>query len=305
MSWYAVLALDDAYAETRSLLFPVDVGTWVRLAFVSLFAGVPTGGSPSATFDVGDAPAVATEAWDVSLGVPVDEAVLLVLGTAAALGVLFVLVGSVMEFVLVDAVRSKSVRILGPFRRRLGAGARLFFFRTFVALGVALAAGGVALPVYLAVTGSNAWLLALVVGVPVFLVALAVAAVVVEFTTAFAVPLMVEHDVGVLPAWRRLWPTLREEWTQFAVYALVKVVLLLGAGFLLGIVVTALLVPVGLLVGALAFAGALAAPVVTALVAVAVVALVVFAFASVPVVVGLRYHSLSTLDRSPAAFSLR
>jgi len=300
MSWYAVESLDEALDETTSLLWPFDAGVWVRLAVVALFAGLSTPQAPTVSVDA--PPQVVVEYAETVT----RPAFLAAAATVLAVGVVVVLalavVGSVMEFVLVDALRSRRVRILGPLRRRLGAGLRLFGFRLAVLAVVAVAVAAVVAPVALtAVTGAVVWLLALVVTVPLLLAVGALAALVAELTTAFVVPLIAEHGGSVLGGWRRLWPTLRAEWREFGVYVLVKAVLLVGAGVVFSIAAAVLAVPVGL-----AVVGAAVTPV--ALVAVAVAALVgfvVLAAVSVAVMTALRYHSLCTLSASEVEFTLR
>lgn len=300
MSWYAVEALDDALDETRALLLPFDAGTWVRLAVVAVFAGGTPPQAPSVSWDV---PVQPTVGYDWQFGVPTVPAfVLAVLAAAVAFGVAFALVGSVMEFVLVDALRSRDVRIAGPFRERVGAGLRLFGFRVVVAAVVLLAVAGVVVPAVLAAaTGTALPLLALVVTVPLLAVAGTAASVVLEFTTAFVVPLMAEHGGGVLDGWRRLSPTLRAEWREFGVYVLVKLVLLVGASVVFGLAAAFVAVPVGVL----AFAGAFSVLALAAVAVASLFGLLVLAAVSVPVVTYLRYHSLQTLAASGAAFTLR
>ncbi|MCG1002965.1 MULTISPECIES: hypothetical protein [Halobacterium] len=300
MSWYAVESLDDALAETKSLLVPVDVGVWVRLAVIALFAGLSPPQAPTASVDI---PPQAVVDYGEAFTRPEFIATalsLLAIGIVVVLA--FAAVGAVMEFVLVDALRTRNVRLLAPLRERLGPGLRLFGFRLLVLFAVLLAAAGVAVPVFFAATTDAVLvLLALVVSVPLFAVVGAVAALVSEFTTAFVVPLMAEHGSGVLDGWRRFWPTLRAEWREFAVYVLVKIVLLVGVGIVFGLVGAIVAVPVGL-----AVFGAAITPL--ALVAVAVAGLVgfvVLAAVSVPIMTALRYHSLRTLAASEAAFTLR
>ena len=300
MSWDAVESLDEALAETQSLLVPVDVGVWVRLAVITLLAGLTPPQTPTVSVDV---PPQAIVEYGQGFTRPrFVTAALSLLAIAVVVVLVFAVIGSVMEFVLVDALRSREVRILAPFRERLGSGLRLFGFRILVTVVVLLAVAAVVAPVVLvASTGTPLPLLALVVTVPLLLVVAPIAALVSEFTTAFVVPLMAEHGDGVLDGWRRLWPTLRAEWREFAVYVLVKLVLLVGAGIAFSLASAIVAVPVGL-----AVFGAALTPV--ALVAVAVAALVgfvVLAVVSVPVVTALRYHSLCTLAASEAEFTLR
>ncbi|WP_336037617.1 DUF7544 domain-containing protein [Halobacterium yunchengense] len=300
MSWYAVDALEDALDEARALLLPFDAGVWVRLAVVALFAGLSPPQTPTVSVD---APPQAVLEYGREVTDPAFLAAALALVAAVAVvGLAFAAVGSVMEFVLVDALRSRDVRIREPFGARLGAGLRLFGFRILVGVAVLLAVLGVAVPAWLAaVTGTPLPLLALVVTVPLVVVAGLAAAVVLEFTTAFVVPLMAEHGGGVLATWRELAPTLRAEWRQFGVYALVKLVLLFGASLVFGIAAAVVAVPVGLFV----VLGALNPLAFLAVAAAVVVGVAVLAAVSVPVVTFVRYHSLCTLDASGADFALR
>lgn len=301
MSWYAVSALDDALSGTRDLLLPFDLATWLRLAVISVFAGLSAPQTPTFSWEMPPEAAVEVTREFTVAEFLATFAVLLAVGLV--LGLVFAVIGAVMEFVLVDAVRSRNVRIAAPFRERLGAGLRLFAFRLAAMLAVLVVAAGVVVPVGLTVAfGSPVWLLALLVTVPLLLVVGLVAALALEFTTAFVVPLMAEDGGGVLDGWRRLWPEVRADWQQFAVYVLVKVVLLFAVSLVFGVVVAIIAVPLGLL-GLVA--GALSGAALVSIAAAVLVGLVAAAAVGVPLVTFLRYHSLCTLDRSEVAFTLR
>ncbi|MCD2200442.1 hypothetical protein LPA44_11120 [Halobacterium sp. KA-4] len=279
MSWYAVDSLDDALAETQSLLLPVDAWTWVRLAIIAMFAGLSPPQTPTVSVDV--PPQIVAEYGRLLTDPQFIAAALSLLTIALVVTLLFAIIGSVMEFVLVDVLRSRTVRLRGPFRTRLGAGLRLFGFRLAITIAVLLAVAAVVAPIiFAASTDVVISLLALVVTIPLLAVVSATTALVAEFTTAFVVPLMAEHGGGVLANWRRFWPTLRAEWREFAVYVLVKIVLLVGAGIIFSLASAIVAVPLGL-----AVFGAALTPI--ALIAVAVAALVgviVLATISVPIV---------------------
>jgi hypothetical protein len=301
MAWDAVESLDDALAETRDLLLPFDARTWLRLAVITAFAGLSAPQTPTFSWEV-QPDTVVRVAEDVTLSEALS--VLAVVGVAVVVvGAVVSLVGAVMEFALVAALRSREVAVRAPFRRWFGAGLRLFAFRLAVVAAGVLAAAGVVVPVALAVlVGPLAWLLALLVTVPLALAVGVVAAVAAEFTTAFVVPLLMDDGGGVLDGWRTLWPHVRRDWREFAVYALVKAVLLFGASFVLGFVVAVVAIPLGVggvLLGGLTGVGA------ATLALAAVVGLVALAAVSVPTMTYLRYHSLLTLDRSAVPFSLR
>jgi hypothetical protein len=123
---------------------------------------------------------------------------------------------------------------------------------------------------------------------------------------------MLLEDRGVLSAWRRVWPTLREQWRQFVVYALVVAVVLFVTGILAGVAVA---VPVALLaavfavfVGVSVLAGGLSlvTGVLVALLAVVFVALAlaVVAFVQVPIQTYVRYHALLVLGDADDRFDL-
>lgn len=304
MSWWAVEALDEAFAETRDLLLPFDLGTWLRLAVITAFAGLSAPQTPS--FSPEASPDVVVEvsqeftvAEFVAAFAVIGAAVLVIAAVVAA-------VGAVMEFVLVDVTRSRDVRVAAPFSRRLGPGLRLLGFRFAVLLVGLVATAFVLAPVAAALLlGQFVWLLALVVTIPLGIVVGAVAALASEFTTAFVVPLMADDgtDVtGVLDGWRGLWPEVRRDWQQFGVYVLVKAVLLFGASLALGFAVAVVAVPFG--VGSL-FVGPVSPLGIVALGVSALVGLLAVAAVSVPTMTFLRYHSLLVLGRSPVAFSFR
>jgi hypothetical protein len=326
MTLYALDDLGDAYAATRAFLFPFERGRWLRLAAVAFFVagstGTPLGfqgGGGGAGADTGTDGAFVPP--DVDPGVVAEDIApfvpLLVglVGLALLLALAVAVVGSVMEFVLVESLREDRVAVREFFGRHLGAGLRLFGFRFVLgALGVgagALVFGLTVLP--LAFDAPPVVPLAsLVVLGPLFVLVALVLAVASGFTTAFVVPVMLLEDRGVLSAWRRVWPTLRGQWRQFVVYALVVAVVLFVTGILAGVAVA---VPVALLaavfavlVGVSVLAGglSLATGVLVAVLAVVFVALVlaVVALVQAPIQTYVRYHALLVLGDADDRFDL-
>lgn len=327
MVWYAVAALDDAFDAAKGLLTPLDAGQWLRLALVIFFVG-SVGGGPSAT--VGSSrPGPAVGVPDVTSGpvgsfVPDAPADLLVfavvaVGVGVAVGLAYALVGSVMEFVFVESLRRRRVRVRQYADQHLSQALGLFAFR--VALGLAVAVpvvGGVLAVVASASAVPEVSLGLLVVLVPlVLLLGIGVAAVD-AFTTGFVVPVMVRTNLGVLAAWRQFWPTLTREWEQYGVYLLVRVGLGLAVGVLasvvggvLGAVVAAPVVVFGVVVlpavgGPAALVAnpfALAASVLVAL-AYLVILTAAVAVAFVPIRTYIRYHALLVLGDTQPEFDL-
>jgi len=62
------------------------------------------------------------------------------------------------------------------------------------------------------------------------------AAVVHVLTKDFVVPQMALEGIGAMEGWRRLWPMMQGEKGGYAVYVLMKIVLAIGAGIVIGVV---------------------------------------------------------------------
>jgi hypothetical protein len=246
MLWYAVEALDDAFDATKALLLPFETRQWLRLALVVFFVGSAGSGGPSATLggSTGD-PSVAPPgpsgpfgqlSGDVPISISPMEAlpfVVVFLGVALVLGLLFALVASVMEFVFVESLRRQRVRIRPYADQHLGRALGLFAFRLALGLVVLGPVAVVALvTLSLAAGEPQLSVVLLVVSAPAVVLLGLLVAVVDAFTTNFVVPVMIRGNLGVVAGWRRFWPTLTGDWKQYGVYALVWLVLVLAVGLL-------------------------------------------------------------------------
>lgn len=318
MTLYALEDVDDAFRVTRSFLTPFDVRRWLKLALVVFFVGgVGTGANPVQYSASGDELPATGEWVPPDLGAEVWLLVAGVVALAVVIGVAFLLVGSVMEFVLIESLRTGEVAVRRYWRRRWRQGLGLFGFRLVVGL---LVFGAVALlfaPVLLAAStgdlGGGALALFLLL-LPAVVVLGVVAGLVDGFTTAFVVPIMVLEDTGVLAGWRRLWASIRAEWKQYLAYVVAQFVLTIAGGLVLGMVAVAaalvLLVPFGLLglVGGVLFAVGASpigiAVVVAAAVLFGLVLAIVLVVAQAPVVAFLRYYALLVLGDVDAALDL-
>jgi hypothetical protein len=326
-------ALGEAISATRSLLVPVDSARWLRLAVIAVFVG---GTVPSAGGQV-SVPADPTWNWvefpvPLPSGIPTGgtpgfgpppSSVFLVVAAAVGLVVAFALavgfVGATMEFVLVDGLVDRTVRVRDPFRRHVGDGLRLLGFRVTLLLGLLALVGG---PI-LAVVGGGVSLgvggaAVLVLAVPFALFAgigAVLAFVVSRLTTDFVVPTMVATDCGVLDGWRRVVAASRPSLAAVAVYVLARLILGTLAASVVGIVgVLALalvaipfVVGFGLLAGGLFAVGSQGA--VTTVVAIGVVvftpvAALTLGVVQAPIVSFFRYYALFVLGRLDADLDL-
>jgi len=320
MTWYAVEAVDDALDATKALLLPVDARQWLALALAAFFVG-GAGSGPSATASGSSSGTTVSAPGPVGGEVQIpfsSETILTAAAVAVAvgllLGALYALVGSVMEFVFVESLRRRRVRIREYAGRHLGRGLRLFGFRLVLGVLVLLPLAGLVLAVLSAIEGEPRVSLGLIALSLPLLGALGVAAAAIDvFTTHFVVPAMIQRNAGVLAGWRRFWPTLTREWKQYGVYAAVRVVLGIGAGIVTSVVGSAvgavLFAPVALVVwlGRPALdPGILASNPVALAAVVAVVAGYLLAVAAAmalvvaPIQTFVRYHALFVLgDTDP------
>lgn len=239
MTWYALRATRESVAATRRLLAGSTLAAWCRLAVLVLFAG---GLTTPFLIDFNRGPVVldATDGLGSALTVVGIATVTLVAG----LGIL--LVGSVFEFVFLDALRGEPVRLTAGGKRWWRAGVQLFVFRLAVLSCLGLAAG-------LVLRTGNPRPLVLV---PTALAA-GVLVVLDRLTVAFVVPIMLVDDRSLSSAWRALLPTLRVEWRQYAAYLLVAGTLGVGVAVLGGLL--AALLAVAFAVPFSAFGAAVAA----------------------------------------------
>lgn len=321
MSLAALENLDDAVAVTKRFLLPFDGWRWAKLALVVFFVGVPGGNVLQFNASGGERiEPIAPTGVGPEFPAAVDERLIAIVAAIVLVGVIvaaiYLLVGSIMEFVLVESLRSDQVALRRFWARRWRQGLRLFGFRLLVGVivlvPIGIAFGVVVLPRLRSGTMAAA-LGAVLLLLPLVAVLGVLAGLVSWFTTVFVVPVMIQSDSGVLAGWRRFWPTLRNHWKQYAAYAVAAFLLGAGAAVVIGVamagIVLLLLVPSAIL-AAIGFGLlAVAEPVglaVLALTAVAVVIAVLagLAFVGVPVVCYLRYYALLVLGDTHGDFDL-
>jgi uncharacterized membrane protein YgcG len=319
----------------QEFLTPIEAEQWAKLAVVVFFTW-GTAGSGTST-DAGDGDTGTSEpgaefevTFDSETGfsstVPIEEfgslgdgvvvAILALAAVGILLGLGYLLVGSVMEFVLVESLRSEAVSVRAHWREHRSLGVRLFLFRVVFLLAVGGPFVGliglVVLPPFLDPGAAPLASLALLAVVPLLLGIGLLAAAVNEFTTAFAVPIMLLGGCGVLAAWGRLLGAVRAEPAEFLVYAGLKLVLSATAGAVVGAVIAIpavlLFLPVGALGGFAVVAGDPSLLAVLAVGVLGVIAIVVLfavtAVVQVPVVTYFRHYALLLLGDVDADLDL-
>ncbi|MGQ3330150.1 DUF7544 domain-containing protein [Halorubrum sp. FL23] len=316
MALHAVENVEEAFDVTREFLTPVTVRRWLKLAIVVFFVGsgvsFPTAQSNTST------PPGDVSPGEIPFNLPVDAVTLAV--AVVAVGLLFVgifaLIGAIMEFVLIESLRTGEVSLRRYWRQRWRQGLRLFGFRLAIGLPmIALFAGWLALLIVPILTGRDPTIpaTAFLVGIPVVFLIGVVYALVSGLTTVFVVPLMIQADSGVLAAWRRLWRSIKTAWKQYLAYIVIAFLLTIAAGIItaivVGVVAIVLLIPVLIAAAITHVTVSLTSTVgVVVIVALAILfglsMLVVGTLSQVPVVTYFRYYALLVLGDIEESFDI-
>ncbi len=249
----AVDTISLAFEHTKRQLFqPFRFWQWTRLAIVGLLAG-ELGSGGNIHIPSNYHPAQSGGAQNpLGLGFPkIDPALLFgLIGTIIVTGLIVAIVmlyiSSVMRFILFDSVLRKECHIRQGWMARQAPGWNYFFWKLGFLL-VTFGAAVILLGIPLALAFSAGWLthardhvLGLVLGgivtfalLMIFVIALAVVHV---LTKDFVIPQMALEGIGPIEGWRRLWPMLQGEMSDYAIYIVMKIVLAIGAAIAVGII---------------------------------------------------------------------
>jgi hypothetical protein len=262
----AVNAISPSLEWTRNLLFrPFRLSVWIRFAVLGFLTGEMSSGG-GFNFSLPPMPKThGSESQHLlpSMGhlPPYVLPVIIVLAAALVVLVLvFMYLGSVFRFVLLEAVITGRVRLREGFARWQDRGQRLFVWQLIYAVvlwtAVAVVIGTPLLVAWSAGVFRNPHShLALLIlgGILLFgalLILFAVAMIIWVLTKDFVAPIMALERVGPVEGWRRLLPLMTTQKGSYAGYIGMKIALALAAGILVGIAgfiaVLLLLVPAGI-----------------------------------------------------------
>lgn len=301
--YHAFSAFEGAVSRTKSLLWPFNLGVWIRLAVIAFFIGGFGGGNYSFPDRGGQEMGSMPDVFGLA-----PTTFLLVLAALIVLALVFAYIGSVFQFVFVDCLTSGRVSLSRTFRERMGPGLSFFLFEVllvllFIAVMVGFAVFGAVTGIFSGISNVVALLLIL----PVVILLALVVGLVLMLTIDFVVPVMIADGCGIVEGWRRAYGILRADLKNAAVYVIAKVVLSIVAALImaiLGLIVLGIVgVPlfvVALLAGLFADGFALGALVLLVLVGI-LIALPFLLLLQVPFVTFFRFYSLDVLRRfSPA-----
>jgi hypothetical protein len=261
----AIDAISPAFEHAKQqLLKPFRASQWAKLAFVGFLAGELTSSGCPTNFSGFQRPRTNQQQLLSPAFPHIDPlllaaliGVLIVLGLLLWIGIIYV--NSMMRFVLFDSVIAKRCEIRASWRRRHGAGWRLFVWQLLFGLAYFAAITIlVGIPILIAlvlgwIREPKAHLAPLVLGglclFFLFMAVVVTGLIIHLFTKDFVVPQMALEDIGALEAWRRLLSKMQADKGGFAGYIVMKVVLAIGAAVIFGIagaiVALILLLPAG------------------------------------------------------------
>ena len=278
MALSAIDAISVAMEHTKQQLFrPFRWGQWLRLALLGFMTGELSsgGGCGSGNFPTnfpnhprqggtGDQ-FLALPNFDPQLMAHMALIVGISLLVLCVTILLWMYVGSVYRFILIESIITKQVSLRAGWHKWHAAGRRFFLWRLVYQFAVGILAV-ILLGIPIGIAAALGWLkdasahmLPLVVGgillFFVFVLFLLTAGVGGLLGKDFIAPIMALENLDFAESWSRLFPMMKKEKSSYAGYVGMKIVLAIAAGILFGIliVIVALLVllPVGGL-GALA-----------------------------------------------------
>jgi hypothetical protein len=249
----AVDTISLAFQHTkRQLIQPFRFWQWTRLAFVGLLAGeMGSGGGVNLPTSFPNIPQQGGSSRHFAQAFPhIDPAILGIVITIAVISFLvlmfvFMYISSIMRFILFDSIIAKECHIRASWSRRQGIGWRYFLWQLGITLAM-FAAMVVLIGIPAAIGLAAGWFksphdhmpVLILGGIFLFFLLMGLfigAAVVHVMTKDFVVPQMALEGIGAIEGWRRLWAMMKGEKGGYALYVVMKIVLAIGAGIVIGI----------------------------------------------------------------------
>ena len=236
--YFAFTEIDGAIQSTKELLWPFRAGVWLRLALIAFFVGAGGGFPQGFSYSDSDIFNGISTPTTLPPSLSLSGIVIAGIGLIILAALVYTLIGAILQFVFVDGIRTRNVRLTEPFKERLGKGFRLFLFETGIAILLMLMVAAIMLPIILAFMDPAILprTMIFVLLIPIFIIIALIISIIMLFTIDFVVPIMIKEDCGVIEGWGHLLRTLSNQWMQALVYLIVRVLAGIGAGILMTII---------------------------------------------------------------------
>ena len=275
----AIDTISVALEHTKQQLFrPFRWGQWVRLAVLGFLTGeLSSGGGCSGNFNIPTNAQTHPRGSEEFQSLPHMDPylaghILLIVGVAllffSVVILLWMYVGSVHRFVLIESIVTKRVSLREGWQRWHAAGRRFFLWRMVfqIAAGM-LAAILIGIPVGIALLlgwlrDAEAHMAPLILGgillLFLFLAFVLVAAVVGLLAKDFMAPIMALEELDFADAWSRLLAMMKQDKGGYLGYVAMKIVLAIAAGIIFGILITIAILVIALPFGLVGVAAVIA-----------------------------------------------
>ncbi len=214
--WYAVDAVGEAFERAKTILTPINMSFWLRLALVFMIAGGLSGLGQDNTMNLDSE----------SVGLNVLAVGFAVLAVALFFGFIIMYLSAVSDFVVVKTLLSGKLNVLEYFKSQAGNGLKVFGLQ-LIGLGIILGSIFAVVVAVLAVVESGmSFLLLFAMAFCIVVAVLFGLAIAVIFWVLreFSVPLMLARGYGVLAGLSEAIKIIRSCSWQFIVFLAIYLV---------------------------------------------------------------------------------
>ncbi|WFN34691.1 hypothetical protein L1S32_00790 [Methanogenium sp. S4BF] len=313
---YAFREIDRAVAMTKSILIPFDIGIWLRLALIALFAGGAAGGVQFSTGSI--SPEELGDGQYISSLFPQNtdallSLLLLIAGVLLCIGLVYLLLNGIFQFIFIKALGAGDIHIRTYFRESTRPGIHYFAFLFILSglfFGICLVLAYLLFaPLMGTLSADTAIAGRILIFIVLMLILMIPYLIILMLTTDFVVPIMNVDRCGIIEGWRRCLHLFSAEKTEAALYTVMKLILSVCVSIILSVVMIGVGIGAGIpLMGILIAAGG---PQNISLPAIALLFALYFAvvtfcglMASVPFVTFLRTYSLYVVGDFDERYSL-
>ena len=253
MSWYSIDVIDAAVKRTKKIILePFDFWKWIRLAIIIFFIGGGFGSSGS-NFDPGafDRPWADSKMEEKSTEEIINQItqfwhqyqtyILIGLASIILIILIFGLISSIMQFVFVEALVTNKVMIIAYFKKYMRPGFNLFIMQTIMGLFFLSLFILAMLPVVQSILESPETISfgSIMSGIIWFLIVVIVLSIIggiIDSVISLSIPLVIYEQAGLIEAIKKIAGRAGSDWKQIVVYWVMRSILWIAAGIIIGII---------------------------------------------------------------------